>query len=346
MTKRRTFGLLMVLVGLLAGGAGAFVWLKNWWHGPLSVAEPSVLTIASGDSMADVVTELADRGWVRRPRLLSQALRLRGDARRLQAGEYAVLPGQTLAQLATDLRLGRVLSHSFRIQEGWRLADLLAALAADERLTASLPDARAETLLAELDLPADKAAAVRPDGAHGEGWFFPDTYRFRRGDDDVSLLRRAHARMRTELARAWSMRDADLAYQGPYDALILASIIEKETWRKDERAHVAQVFLSRLNRNMRLQTDPTVIYGLGDAFDGDLKRTHLRQPTPYNTYVHKGLPPTPISLPGRAALQAAVQPSGGPWLYFVARGDGSSQFSRTLAEHNAAVRKYQLKRDR
>lgn len=215
------------------------------------------------------------------------------------------------------------------------VVDVLAALRATPKLRQTLEEVRPETLLAVLGV------AGAAGSSHGEGWFFPDTYRFMAGDEDRALLLRAHGKMRAELDAAWRSRAADLPYRTPYQALIVASIVEKETGRAAERAHVSQVIAARLVGNMRLQVDPTVIYGLGAAFDGNLTRAHLQQPTPYNTYLHKGLPPTPIGLPGRGSLRAAVRPSGAPYLYFVARGDGSSQFSATLEEHRAAVNKYQ-----
>ena len=214
---------------------------------------------------------------------------------------------------------------------------MLNGLSLESRIGHTLANARPETLLAALGV---ELASV---SSHGEGWFFPDTYRFVAGDEDRELLIRAHLKMRTELEAAWAARAADLPYSTLYDALIVASIIEKETGREADRPHISQVIAARFRSNMRLQVDPTVIYGLGAAFDGNLTRSHLREPTPYNTYVHRGLPPTPIGLPGRGALHAAVRPSGAPYLYFVSRGDGSSQFSTTLEEHRAAVNKYQLR---
>lgn len=289
----------------------------------------------------DLATKIEAAGWLEHPRLLPWVMRFRGDAERLQAGEYKVAAGETLDGLMARLLTGDVVVHSFRIVEGSRIADVLNALGADQRIAHTLDGARPETLLA--DLGSEMASAF---GAHGEGWFFPDTYSFTAGDEDRALLLRAHAKMRMELEAAWAGRSPGLPYGNPYEALIAASLVEKETSRAEDRAHVSQVFAARLKRNMRLQADPTVIYGLGETFDGNLTRTHLRQPTPYNTYVHKGLPPTPIALPGRAALAAALHPSGAEYLYFVARGDGSSEFSATLDAHNRAVRKFQLNRRR
>ncbi len=307
----------------------------------MNLASPAVLVLESGDTVVDLAAKIEAAGWREQARWLPWVMRFSGDAKRLKAGEYRVAVGETLDGLIARLLAGDVIVHSFRITEGSRIADVLNDLVADRRFAHTLQRARPETLL--MDLGLEMASMF---GAHGEGWFFPDTYSFNAGDEDRSLLLRAHAKMRTELKAAWARRSPGLPYRTAYEALIAASLVEKETSRAEDRAHVSQVFAARLQRNMRLQADPTVIYGLGERFDGDLTRAHLRQPTPYNTYVHKGLPPTPIALPGRAALQAALHPSGAEYLYFVARGDGSSEFSATLDAHNRAVRKFQLNRDR
>ena len=334
----RTAALLGGLLGVLALAAAAW-WIDRWWTAPFDLEAPAVLVLESGDTVADLASKIQAAGWLEHTRPLPWIMRFRGDAERLQAGEYSVAPGETLAGLSARLLAGDVVVHSFRIAEGSRIADVLGALGADRRFAQTLGAARPETLLKDLGLEMEPVF-----GAHGEGWFFPDTDSFIAGDEDRSLLLRAHAKMRTELDAAWGGRAPDLPYGNPYEALIAASLVEKETSRPEDRTHVSQVFAARLKRNMRLQADPTVIYGLGEGFDGNLTRTHLRQPTPYNTYVHKGLPPTPIALPGRAALAAALHPSGAEYLYFVARGDGSSEFSATLDEHNRAVRKFQLNR--
>lgn len=329
------------LLVALAFAAAAVWWIDRWWTAPLAVKAPAVLVLESGETVVDLASKMEAAGWLEHARLLPWIMRLRGDAERLQAGEYRVTVGETLAGLLARLLTGDIVVHSFRIAEGSRIADVLGALGADRRFAHTLGAARPETLLEDLGL--EMAAEFGP---HGEGWFFPDTYSFTAGDEDRSLLLRAHAKMRRELDAAWADRSPDLPYDNPYEALTAASLVEKETSRDEDRAHVSQVFAARLMRNMRLQADPTVIYGLGEEFDGDLTRAHLRQPTPYNTYVHKGLPPTPIALPGGAALAAALHPSGAEYLYFVARGDGSSEFSATLDAHNRAVRKFQLNRGR
>lgn len=338
--SRRGRAVLAAAFVLALVAAAASGWLAHrWWRSPLAAAQPTVLTIQPGSTAFGVAADLEAAGLLASARPLPWILSLRGEAERLQAGEYAVLPGDTVRVLMARVVKGEVMRHEFRIPEGRRIAEVLNALRAEARLGQSLAEARPETLLADLGLDLAADASVP---SHGEGWFFPDTYHYTAGEDDRSLLLRAHAKMQEELRFAWSQRQPDLPYASPYKALIAASLIEKETSRAEDRAHVSQVLTARLRKNMRLQVDPTVIYGLGAAFDGDLRRADLRRPTPYNTYVHRGLPPTPIALPGREALLAAVRPSGADYLYFVARGDGSSQFSSTLAEHNAAVREFQL----
>ena len=229
---------------------------------------------------------------------------------------------------------GKSISHSLTLLEGWNIRQVRAAVAGHDALVHTLSDVDDAELMRRLD---------RAD-AHPEGRFFPDTYQFPRGMTDLEFLRRALQKMDEELAAAWAGRADDIPLKNAYEALILASIVEKETGQADERPAIAGVFSRRLTKGMKLQTDPTVIYGMGERFDGNIRKKDLREDTPYNTYVHHGLPPTPICMPGREALRAAVNPAPGRALYFVARGDGSHAFSATLKEHNAAVRRYQLKR--
>ena len=338
MTRARGWiGVLFIAAALAAGSAW---YLRDWWTSPLPVAEAATIRVEAGDTVGDLAERLVDAGLLDRPRLLRWTTQLSGLAGELKVGEYPVLSGDTPQRLLSRLVLGDVISYRFRITEGASVASALADLRAEPKLRQTLRDATPETLLAVLGLDAAVGSS------HGEGWFFPDTYRFVAGDEDREVLRRAYRKMRRELDSVWASRAADLPYRTPYEALIVASIVEKETARAADRAHVSQVIAARFASDMRLQVDPTVIYGLGDAFDGNLTRAHLREPTPYNTYVHRGLPPTPIALPGQASLRAAVHPSGAPYLYFVARGDGSSEFSTTLEEHLAAVDKYQLKAGR
>ncbi|MDT8439223.1 MAG: endolytic transglycosylase MltG [Wenzhouxiangellaceae bacterium] len=298
---------------------------------PLGTAGPETrLWVAPGASPGRVVAELERLGLTRadwRWRLLA---RLQQPA--IRAGEYRLAAGITPTGLFELLVRGEVVAHSFTIVEGWTLARLRAALAADPRLRRSASALDADALMQALDCT----------GCFAEGWFLPETYRFQRGDRDLDLLARAHAAMREALEAAWRSRRADLPLDDQEQLLILASLIEQETTLPAEAAQVAGVFMRRLQRGMRLQTDPTVAYGVELPPGGRLRRVHLQTDHPWNTYTRHGLPATPIALPGRAALEAAARPADGDALYFVARGDGSHQFSTTLAEHNAAVRRYIL----
>ncbi len=295
-------------------------------------AVPVVFEIERGMGLAAISQALAAQGLIEHPRLWRLGARYRGLDGQLQAGRYEVLPGQTPAALLAQFVAGRVMSFALVVVEGSRVSDVLAKVRSAQELTRTLTQADSQNVLAAIGLPAGPA----------EGLFFPDTYRYRAGDTDVLLLRQAYDRMQDTLAEVWRQRAQDVPFEAPYELLTMASIIEKETGSPADRAQISQVFALRLKKNMRLQTDPTVIYGLGDAFDGNLTRTHLRTDTPYNSYTRHGLPPTPIALPGRAALEAAAHPAPGEYLYFVSRGDGTSEFSKTLEAHNAAVRRYQL----
>ena len=307
------------------------VYLARWASQPLPLASHTVFIVPAGATLGAVADTLADAAVVD-PTWFSLRARQRNLASSLRRGEYAVGRGDTADDLLDRLVSGDVVQHRFRITEGTTAAEAVAALAADERLDFDLAGATAADLMGRLGLGE----------GHAEGAFFPDTYMFERDDKASALLRRAHARMREILAAAWAQRDPGVGYADRRQALIMASIIEKETGLDADRPRIASVFLNRLSTNMRLQSDPTVIYGLGTAFDGDLKRAHLAADHPYNTYRLRGLPPTPISLPGRASIEAALHPSGDDDLYFVARGDGTSEFSADLEAHNAAVRRYQL----
>ncbi len=291
------------------------------------------LVVAHGDNFAGVLRKLhaqgmpADRDteW----QLLARQL---GAASRLQVGEYALRPGITPRQLLTDMRDGKVVRRRVTIVEGWTLRQLRAALAKADAL---------EQETAGLDGGALMEALGHP-GVHPEGRFLPETYFYTRGDSDLDILKRAYGAMEKALDAAWASRAQGLPLRNKDEALVLASIVEKETGIASERPQIAAVFLRRLEKGMRLQTDPTVIYGMGEAYAGNIRRTDLTRDTPYNTYTRAGLPPTPIAMPGNDALQAVTHPAEGEALYFVAVGDGSGRhvFSRTLAEHQAAVRAY------
>lgn len=333
----RIAGLLLSLITLvLLVAAGLVTWAAAELTQPLPIDEPVVIEVAPRDSLARVTADLAARGLLPQPqpRLLSLWGRLSGDAARLHVGEYRLEPGLDARGLLALLVEGRVLRRSFTIVEGWRFSDVRAALGAAERLRQTIAGQSDAEIMARLGEP-ERAP---------EGLFFPDTYDYVAGSTDLALLRRARARMQEVLAAAWAERAPDLPLETPEEALVLASLIEKETGLPSERQDIAGVFVRRLEQGMRLQTDPAVIYGLGEDFDGNLTRSHLRTPTPWNTYVHRGLPPTPIAMPGLDSIRAALAPAVGDALYFVARGDGSSEFSATLEEHNAAVRRFQLQR--
>ncbi len=331
---------LLLLALAAAGVVGWFGWqdYQVFRDAPIaSVASERVLEVERGDSFHRVLRNLRRLGIAEGADWQWQTLAWETDvARRLQVGEYTVGHGITPRELLSKLESGRVIQYRFTIVEGWNFRELRAALAAHdavEQTVADLPDAE---IMALLDMP----------DAHPEGWFLPETYQFTRGTTDLHLLRRAHLAMRLALDEVWEARAEGLPIQNAYEALILASIIERETGVAHERGEIAGVFARRLRTGMRLQTDPTVIYGRGPDFSGRLRRVDLITDTPYNTYTRHGLPPTPIALPGRAALLAAVDPLDGDTLYFVSRGDGSHQFSRTLAEHNRAVSRYILGRGR
>lgn len=326
---RLGLALLAGWVVLAAAGAGATFW---WLQQPLALRAPVVtLDIEPGDTPRVVAQRLVDAGVDAPAPLLYHWFRGSGDARRIRAGSYEFTPGLTPQTLLQKLVDGDEALARVRLIEGWTLRQVRAALAAAPALK---PDSAA---LSEAEL----LRAVGATGDSAEGRFYPDTYTYARGSSDLAVLRRAHAAMQRRLAAAWAQRHPDLPLQAPEQALTLASIVEKETGRAADRAQIAGVFINRLRLGMPLQTDPTVIYGLGPAFDGNLRRVDLQTDTPYNTYTRNGLPPTPIAMPGRDALMAAVQPATTRALYFVARGDGSSEFSATLAEHNRAVNKFQ-----
>lgn len=324
---------LVVLAAILAvGGYGVYRY-HRFASTPLAVpADGYHLLIKPGTSLGLVAQQLERDEVLDEPYLLRAMARLDGSAARIKAGEYQLPPGTTPRRLLRMLVNGEVVLHSFTIIEGWTFNQMMQALRSHPALEHTLDGA---SQLAVMELLGEP-------GAHPEGWFYPDTYRFPRGTTDVDFLRRAYRIMQQQLAEAWEQRVDGLPLKSPYEALILASLIERETAVPEERTRIAGVFVRRLNKGMRLQTDPTVIYGMGDAFDGNIRRRDLRTDTPYNTYTRHGLPPTPIAMPSGASIKAALNPADGDELYFVSRGDGSHQFSATLEEHNAAVRRYQL----
>lgn len=326
-----------LLLGLLAAGilavAAGYVAFDRWLDRPLAIGEAALtIDVPSGQPFAATARDLAARGVLDHPDWLRAYARLTGADARVKAGEYEIAPGTTPRELLRLLESGAVVRHAVTIVEGWTFRSLRAALERNPYLDNTLAGEDDAAIMALLGEP----------GTDPEGLFFPDTYLFGKGTADVEILRQSRARMKRELDAAWAARAEGLPITTPYEALILASIVEKETALASERARIAGVFTLRLRRGMRLQTDPTVIYGLGASFDGNLRRADLERDGPYNTYTRPGLPPTPIALPGTGALRAAVNPDERGEIFFVATGlpDGSHEFSRTLAEHEAAVRRY------
>jgi UPF0755 protein len=319
----------MLILTASAAALTALAWREL--NAPLTLAaEGDWLRVQSGTPFYRVAAELGERGILDKPWLLRWYAGATDDAKRIHAGEYHVPAGTTPLTLLARLVDGDVYLHQITIVEGSRFTEVLAALRSHPAVAATA-----------LDGPAIMSALGAP-GVHPEGQFFPDTYRFPHGTSDLEILRLAHGALAARLAEAWRNRNPELLLETEYEALILASIIEKETSLAAERKLIAGVFHERLRRKMRLQTDPTVIYGLGAAFDGNLRRVDLARDTPYNTYTRAGLPPTPIALPGAASIEAAVAPEISGAIYFVAtgRGDGAHRFSKTLEEHEQAVRDY------
>ena len=308
--------------------------LERRWEQPLAInAEGLVLTVAAGDSLRTVTSQLHEDDVMPYPQLLLLYGRWTGKDAQIKRGEYQLHQGMTSLDLLNLMQSGKVMHYQVTLPEGITLQQALGVLAQQEALEHTLSSSDDVRI---IELTQDWSAA--------EGLFSPDSYRYVRGDSDWQILQRAHLSLQQQLQQEWDTRAEGLPYETPYEALIMASIIEKETGVPQERQEIAGVFVRRLQQGMRLQTD-TVIYGIGEAFDGNLRRSHLAdENNPYNTYRHGGLPPSPIALPGRAAIHAALHPAAGKSLYFVATGDGGHVFSATLAEHQRAVRKYQLRR--
>ena len=326
----------LTLLAIVAFGGWAWQRYQGFADTPIALAgSERIITVERGDGFQDILDKLRAAGveeghdveW----KVLAQEMQV---VSRLQVGDYAIRHGITPRELLAKLESGRVIQHRFTIVEGWSLRELRAALAKDEVLVKQTPDLDDRALM----------SALERGGQHAEGRFLPETYHYTRGMTDLDLLRRAALAMDKSVADAWQTRAAGLPIQTPEQLLTLASIIEMETGTAAERPEIAGVFARRLKLGMRLQTDPTVIYGMGSAYAGNIRRSDLTADTPYNTYTRAGLPPTPIAMPGREALFAAANPAPGDALYFVARGDGSHVFSASLADHNRAVACFQLKR--
>ena len=333
--SRRSKGFRLLLSALAAllllalATAAAVLW---WLERPLPLSAPTAeLSIEAGTAPRDIAQAWVDAGVQISPRLLYAWFRWSGQARRIRAGSYEIDAGTSPRRLLSKMVQGDEALEQVRFTEGWTLRQLRAELARAPQLKA------ASAAMSEAEL----MTAVGAPGQPAEGRFFPDTYAYSRGVSDLTVLKRAHRAMQQRLAAAWAERAADSPLKSADEALVLASIVEKETGLPADRGLVAGVFNNRLRIGMPLQTDPTVIYGLGPAFDGNLRKRDLQADTAYNTYTRSGLPPTPIALPGVASLRAAVRPEATKALYFVSRGDGSSAFSESLAEHNRAVNRYQ-----
>lgn len=324
---RRLFTLVVFGLAALAGYAA--------WYAltPIEVRGlPAEFEIPSGSGLRSAIRHLEKAGIEPGRRQFELLARMTGRSGAIKAGNYELTAPTTPLELLDRITRGLVTQAEITLLEGWTFAQVRAALDGSPHLKHDSSGLEVAALL-------ERVGATE---THPEGLFFPDTYLFARGSSDLAVLRRAHHAMQRHLAEEWARRAPDLPLSTPYEALILASIVEKETGRASDRDQIAGVLVNRLRIGMALQTDPTVIYGLGEAFDGNLKRAHLAADNPYNTYTRRGLPPTPIAMPGLASLRAALQPAPTTALYFVSRGDGTTQFSSSLEEHNRAVSKYQI----
>ncbi len=327
----RRFLLLLLVLLLVAGGVSGYA-VHEYRTTPLIAEGAAVrLTVEPGTGIRQLSRQLQTKGLVDHPKVFALLARLDGKAHQLRAGVYEIRGGLTARDLLDRIARGESIQEQIRFIEGWTFRQVRAVLDAH---TGVRHDTKG---MAESEI-LEKVGAIEKSP---EGLFFPDSYHFAAGTSDIVLLRQAYARMRKILEGAWSGRASDLPVRSPYEALILASIVEKETGRPADRPLIGAVFANRLRIGMRLQSDPTVIYGMGSRFDGNLRRADLEADTPYNTYTRIGLPPTPIAAPGAASIAAVMNPPASPALYFVARGDGTSEFSATLDEHNRAVARFQ-----
>lgn len=309
----------------------AIFYLLALWNWPLSQND-QIHVVSPGHSLSAITRQFYKEGVL--PDRVSFRLlaRLTGATKRIQAGEYRFSSGMSERQILSALVHGKQVLYSLRLVEGLTFSDFMKLLAEQPKLEQTLTGLTPSQIMQRLSYGNE----------YPEGRFFPDTYTYTAGEKDIDILRQAYTKMQKVLQDAWDNRAENLPYKNSYEALIMASIVEKETGRPEDRNRIAAVFVNRLRRNMRLQTDPTVIYGMGSKFDGNLRKRDLQRDTPYNTYTRRGLPPTPISLPGRESIHAALHPAPTNDLYFVSRGDGSSEFSENYIDHNRAVRKYQL----
>jgi peptidoglycan lytic transglycosylase G len=324
--------LLLSIALVLATAVDMYLFLNQ----PMSNKETVLYELSLGSSVSSMSQELKRKGLIKRHYYISLWARVSGQATKLKAGEYKIEPGMSPAQLLNAMVNAKVQQYSLTLVEGWTIWQMMSHINASPYLKHTLIENSTTQIMKKIG----------HEGEHPEGRFYPDTYYFPKGMSDVQFLKRAYQEMSVRLQNAWASRDHKLPFKDPYEALIMASIVEKESALAEERTRIAGVFINRLNKRMRLQTDPTVIYGLGEKFNGDIRFRDLRNDTPYNTYTRKGLPPTPIAMPGQGAINAVMRPDTTEYLYFVARGDqsGSHVFSTNLKDHKKAVDTYQRKR--
>lgn len=326
----------ILLLALIAAAAG--IWLKNhadtYGNTIINLDEPILFELERGTSFVKFVNLLAKQDLIESADKLRLFIRFNPGFDQIKSGEYRIEPGLSYVELLNKFNRGEVVQRSFTLVEGLTLKDYLSQFEQHEELINTLKDKSY----------SDVAELVGIEQQNPEGWFFPDTYSFTKGTTDLDILKRAYQRTKKVLDEEWEKRAKNLPLKTPYETLILASIVEKETGAPEEREQIAGVFIRRLNKGMRLQTDPTVIYGMGDSYKGNIRRSDLKKKTAYNTYQINGLPPTPIASAGREAIHAALNPDDGKTLYFVAKGNGRHYFSKTLAEHNKAVYQYQKQR--
>jgi UPF0755 protein len=323
-------GILVILLALLIGLGVSYY---NALNKP-AVQNKLVVEIEKGDSFSKIIQKLLAQNIAIEPFWFKAIAFQKGVTNNLKAGEYELTPGLTIPQILTIFAEGRAKKYTITFPEGWSLKEILLEISKHPNVNKTL----------QKETVAELSSLLRISVSNPEGWVFPDTYYFEKNATDVSILKMAYAQMQSVLDQEWQSKEANLPYKSPYEALIMASIVEKETGAKHERPMIAGVFTSRLEKGMLLQTDPTVIYGMGDKYKGNIRVKDLSTATPYNTYVNQGLPPTPIAMPGREAIHAVLHPDKDNNLYFVAKGDGSHQFSPTLAEHNKAVNNFQKHR--
>ncbi len=330
---KKKIPLLLLLLILIFAAVTWYQWqnYQKFLQTPLGLS--TNLTVEKGTSAYKLGKKWQEDGLIDNFYYYQLLLKMQPELRNIKAGEYKVSPDFTPQEVLNALVDGKVISYQVSVIEGSNIFELFSAIQSDSRLAHVLKD-----------LAALKSEMGLTESEHLEGIFFADTYQFNKGDSDLDIYKRSNQQLAKVLEEEWNNRADNLPYEDPYEALIMASIIEKETAVPAERPIIAGVFVRRLQKGMLLQTDPTIIYGLLPDFDGDIRRKDIKNPHPWNTYVHKGLPPSPIAMVGREAIHAALNPEDGKALYFVAKGDGSHYFSETLAEHNRAVRKYQLKR--